>query len=191
MEQCGSRPIAGKEKRIIVQNVATFSNSLGLAPRATPSRAFQKSLGAKLPVCCASGRTSLNIGLRVPYEPGLKLVCGHRTLIHLGRVSVPHDSATTRPHRESCNSGTAFVQGLQRLQSGHSGHLVEKRQSTVTSVGQAEKRQCFSRQSPARETKGNAPDGAKRQRGHGHFMQRGKVSQNRSGKEEGGVGRVE
>ena len=42
---------------------------------------------------------------------------------------------------------------------------------TLTSGGQAEKRQCFPRRSPARETKGNAPDGAKRQRGHGHFMQ--------------------
>ena len=36
-------------------------------------------------------------------------------------VGVPHDSPTTRPHREGCNSGTAFVQGLKRLQSGHSG----------------------------------------------------------------------
>ena len=60
--------------------------------------------------------------LRVaPHEPGLKLVCGHRPLIPLGRIGAPHDSPTTRPHREGCNSGTAFVQGLQRLQSGHSG----------------------------------------------------------------------
>ena len=138
-------------------NLRTFSNSLGLAPRATPSRAVQKSLGAKLRV--------------VPHEPGLKLVCGHRPLILLGRVGVPHD-----PHREGCNSSTAFVHGLHRLQSGRSrkAHWRPTRldtlrsaraRGTLTSGGQAEKRQCFSRQSPARETKGNALDGAKRQRG--------------------------
>ena len=49
-------------KRIIVQFLLTFSNFLGLAPRATLSRAFRKSLGAKLHVCCANGRTSLSIG---------------------------------------------------------------------------------------------------------------------------------
>ena len=92
---------------------------------------------------------------------------------------------TTRPPqgpREGCNSGTAFVQGLQRLQSGHSGKahwrptwLDTRLRSAracgaLTSGGQTEKRHCFSRQCPARETKGNAPDRAKRQRGHGHFM---------------------
>ena len=55
----------------------------------------------------------------VPHEPNLKLVCGHRPLILLGRVGVPQDFSTTRPHPEGCKSGTAFVQGLQRLQSGH------------------------------------------------------------------------
>ena len=88
-----------------------------------------------------------------------------------------------RPHREGCNSGIVVVQGLQRLQSGHSGkahwrptrldtRLISARVcGSLTSGGQAEKRRCFPRRSPARETKGNAPDGAKRQRGHGHFMQ--------------------
>ena len=122
--------------------------------------------------------------LRVaPHEPGLKLVCGHRLLILLGLVGVPHDSPTTRPHREGCKSGTAFVQGLQRLQSGHSGkaHWRPTRldtrlrsagvRGTLTSGRQAEKRQRFPRPSPAREIKGNAPDGAKRQRGHDHFRQ--------------------
>ena len=155
-----------------------------MPPRATPSRAPQKSLGAKLHVCSDSERTSLNIGLRVvSHESGLKLECGHRPLILLGRVGVPHDPPNTRPHREGCDSGTGFVQDLQRLQSGHSGkvHWRPMRLDTrlrsarargpLTSGGQAEKRQCFSRQSPARETKGNASDGAKRQRGHGHFKQ--------------------
>ena len=103
--------------------------------------------------------------------------------ILLGRVGVPHDSPTTRLHREGCNSGTAFVQGLQRLQSGHSGKAhwrptrldtrlgSARARGTLTNGGQAEKRQCFSRQSPARETEGNAIDGAKRHRGHGHSMQ--------------------
>ena len=116
----------------------------------------------------------------VPHEPGLKLVCGHRLLILLGLVGVPHDSPTTRPHREGCKSGTAFVQGLQRLQSGHSGKAhwrptqldtrlrSARARGTLTSGGQAEKRQCFSRPSPGRETKGNAPDGAKRQRNGRH-----------------------
>ena len=113
-EQSGSCPITGQEKRIIVQKFAHFQQF---------SRPGAKgSLGVKLHVCCASGRTSLNIGLRVfPHEPGLKPVCGHRRLILLGRAGAPHDSPTTRPHRKGCNSGTAFVQGLQRLQSGHSG----------------------------------------------------------------------
>ena len=69
------------------------------------------------------------------------------------------------------------------MQSGHSGkaHWRPTRldtrlrsagaRGTLTSGDQAEKRRCFSRRSPARETKGNAADGAKRQRGHGHFMQ--------------------
>ena len=135
-------------------------------------------------MCCARGRTSLNIGLRVVlHDPGLKSVCGHRPLILLGRVGVPHDPPTTRPQREGCNSGTALVKGLQRLQSGHSGkahwrptRLDTKLRSarargTLTSGGQAEKRQCFSRPNPARETEGNAPDAAKRQWRHGHFMQ--------------------
>ena len=74
---------------------------------------MMQSLGAKLHVRCASGKTPLNIGLRVvPHEPGLKLVCGHRPLIILGREGVPHDAPTTRPHREGCNSGTAFLQGF-------------------------------------------------------------------------------
>ena len=184
VEQSRSPLIVGQEKRIVVQNVAHFQQFLGLAPRTAPSRAFHKSLGAKLHVCCASGRTSLDIGLRVVlHEPGLKLVCGHRQLILLGRVGVRHDSPTTRPHREGCNSGTAFVQGSQKLQSGHSGEAhwrtsrldarlrSARARGTLTSGGQAEKRRCFSRRSPARETKGNAPDGAKRQRRHGLFAQ--------------------
>ena len=126
----------------------------------------------------------MNIGLRVVHhEPGLKLVCGHRPLILLGRVGVPHDSPTKRPHREGCSSGTAFVQGLQRLQNGHSGKAYwrptrldtmlrsARARGTLPSGGQAEKRQCFSLWSPARATKGNAPDGAKRQRRHRHVMQ--------------------
>ena len=69
--------------------------------------------------CRASGRTSLNIGLRVvPNDPGLKLVFGHRPLILVGRVGAPHISPNT--HHKGCNSGTVFVQGLQRLHSGHS-----------------------------------------------------------------------
>ena len=100
----------------------------------------------------------------VPHEPDLKLVCGHRPLISLGRVGVLRDSPTTRPHREGCNSGTVFVQGLQRLQSGHSGkaHWRPTRLDTrlrsarvrgsLTSGGQAEKRPCVPRQSAARET---------------------------------------
>ena len=158
------------EEKSLFKMLRTFSNSLRLAPRATPSRAFQKSLSAKLHLCCASGSASLNIGLRVvpPHEPGLKLVCSHRPLILLGRVGVPHDSPATRPHREGDNLGTAFVQGLQRLQSGHSGKThwrptrldtrlrSARARDTTTSGGQAEKRQCFSCQW---------------QRGHGHFMQ--------------------
>ena len=124
------------------------------------------------------GRTSIEqsaCGL-FPHDPGLKLVCGHRPLILHGRAGVPHDSPTTRPHREGCNSGTAFVQGLQKLQSGQSGKAYwrptrldtrlrsARARGSLKSGGQAEKRQSFSRQSPARETEGNAPDGAKRKR---------------------------
>ena len=112
------------------------------------------------------------------HDPGLKLVCGHRPLMLLGRVGVPHDSPTTRPRREGYNSGTAFVHDLQRLQRGHSGKAhwrptrldtelrSARARGTPTSGGQAEK-QCFLRQGPARETEGSALDGAKRQRRHG------------------------
>ena len=142
-------------EKCLFKIVRTFSNSLSLAPRATPSGAFHKSLDAKLHVCCESGRRG------VPHEPGLKLVCGHRPLILLGRVGAPHDSATTRPHREGCNSGTAFIRGSQRLKSGDSGKAHQRptrldtrlrsarARGTLTSGGKADKRQCFSRQSPA------------------------------------------
>ena len=158
-----------EENQSFFKILRTFSNSLGLAPRAKPSRAFQKSLGAKLHVCCASGRTSLNIGLRVvPHEPRLKLVCGHRPLILLGRVGVPHDSPTTRPHRRLQLSFKACrccrVKAHWRPTRLDTRLRSARARGTLTSGGQAEKRQCFSRQSPARETKGNAPDGAKRGR---------------------------
>ena len=139
-------PSLAKRRESLFQILHTFSNSL------EEQRASVRSC-----MCvCASGRTSLNISLRVvPHEPGLKLVCGHRPLILLGRVGVPHESPTTRPHREGCNSGTVFVQGLQRLQSSHSGKAhwrltrLDNRlrsataRGTLTSGGQAEMRQCF------------------------------------------------
>ena len=159
MEQSGSRPITGQEKRISVQNVAHFQHfSRPGAKGNTFARVPEE------PRCEAACVFRQLKDLRVvPHEPTLKLVCGHRPLIPLGRVGVPHDSPTTRPHREGCNSGTAFVQSLQRLQSGHSGkaHGRPTRLDTrLRSAGArgtltSGKRQCFSHWSPARETKGN------------------------------------
>ena len=72
MEQSGSRSITGQKKRIIVQNFAHFHKFSPEEPRCEAA-------------CVLCQRKDF-IENRPAHEPGLKLVCGHRPLILLGRV---------------------------------------------------------------------------------------------------------
>ena len=141
MEQTGSRPITGQEKRIMVQNFAhcqqfsrpgakgnTFAR-ISEEPRCEAACALcqRKDFTEHRPVGCS-------------HKPGAKLVRGHRPLILLGRVGVSARLAHHKASPRKLQLGHCFCSTLaevaerpfweRALATNAFGHQAEKRQST-------------------------------------------------------------